>query len=145
MTELQLPVEALPTLSSLVKQKPSDSIKWQVLDIVHSYVLVKRIYNGDWQSDPEVSCQSTDGRNAQKRRASRFQVHFFSKNNALHLQDICKTEEYCPHKWNSSPMPGGSLLSLKYMKVKAEFRLHSLACLARAIEQNLGKAVATVI
>lgn len=50
------PEHALPPLASLTKSTPSPLLQWQLLDIMYSYALVMRLYNGDYSSDAQVSC-----------------------------------------------------------------------------------------
>ena len=46
--------QPLPQLSALVRGTPSPLLRWQVLDLLYSYCLAMRLYNGDWSSQAQV-------------------------------------------------------------------------------------------
>ena len=48
------PTTPLPLVASLTKAVPSPMLQWQLLDILYSYCFIMRLYNGDYQSDPQV-------------------------------------------------------------------------------------------
>lgn len=48
------PSAPLPPLAALSKAQPSPLLRWQLVDILFSYCLTLRLYNGEWASDPQV-------------------------------------------------------------------------------------------
>ena len=61
-TGFRLPQDPLPSLSSLSKVSPPESLRWQVMDVIYNYALVMRMHNGDWSSEPEVYHHDTHTR-----------------------------------------------------------------------------------
>ncbi|KAK3281991.1 hypothetical protein CYMTET_10254 [Cymbomonas tetramitiformis] len=53
-----LPSAALPKLETLLPGSPSPNLRWHLLDVLYSYCLTLRVYNGDWQSCPEEAAET---------------------------------------------------------------------------------------
>ena len=69
----QLPgllLDPLPPLCSLTRATPSSLLKWHALDVLYSYCLVMRLYNGDVMVDIQVNKEKVQAILNERRRAS---------------------------------------------------------------------------